>query len=290
VPAPDEEGTVGLGDGRRLGYAAYGPPEGDPLLFFHGTPGSRYARVPDRSGLVDRGVRQLTLERPGFGLSTHDPGRELLDWPGDVEAAADALGLGRFAALGHSGGAPYALACAARIPDRLTAVGVTGGLGPLSAPGATDGMTIANRIGFRLARVPLVLRPFLWYRIRAIRSDPAGFVDAWADEAAAPDARVLEDPAVRAVLRQNFPAAVAQGPKAPLTETRLHVRDWGFDLGEIPLALHVWHGEEDVFTPVAMAEHVAQTVPSATLHRSPDAGHLLHFERWDEQLATLLED
>lgn len=279
-----------LDDGRRLGYAAYGPPDGDPLLFFHGTPGSRYARVPDRTALVDRGVRQITLERPGFGLSTHDPDRELLDWPDDVAVAADALGLDRFAAVGHSGGGPYALACAARIPERLTAVGVTGGLGPLSAPGATDGMSLANRIGFRLAPLPLVLWPFLWYRVRAIRSDPGGFVDAWADEAAPADARVLADPAVRTVFRQNFPAAVAQGPKAPLTETRLHVRDWGFDLGDVDTHLHVWHGEDDVFTPVAMAEHVTAAVPSATLHRTPDAGHLLHFERWDALLTTLQGD
>jgi pimeloyl-ACP methyl ester carboxylesterase len=288
IPPPDEEGTLALSDGRELGYAAYGPDDGDPLFLFHGTPGSRYVRVPDTSILADHGVRQVTLERPGFGLSTFDPDRELLDWPDDVVEAADALGYEEFAIVGGSGGGPFVLACAARIPERLTHVGVMGGLGPLDAPGATEGMELTNRLGFRLARVPLVLRPFLWLRIRKIRSDPEGFVDGWADSASAPDAAILGRPDVRAVFRESFPESVRQGTKAPLTETRIHVSPWGFDLEEIPVHVDLWHGGEDTFTPEAMARHVAEAVPSAELHRYPEEGHLLHYEHFDEMLSTLL--
>lgn len=287
VPGPDAEGTVDLSDGRQLGYAAYGPADGHPLLFFHGTPGSRYARVPDTTILHDHGLRQVTLERPGFGLSTQDPDRGLLDWPADVREAADALGFDRFAVVGASGGGPYTLACAARLSDRITGAGVVGGLGPLDVPGATEGMEIKNRIGFALARVPLLLRPFLWFRIRTIRSDPDGFVDVWADSAAPPDRRILRRPAVRAVVVQNFPAAVRQGTTGPLTDTRIHVRSWGFDLDEIPVHVDVFQGGRDTFVPEGMARHVAGEVPSATLHRYPDEGHLLHYEHWDEVLATI---
>ena len=51
----------------------------------------------------------FTLERPGIGLSDPQPGRTLLDWPPDVAAFADAMRLDRFAVLGTSAGAPYAL-------------------------------------------------------------------------------------------------------------------------------------------------------------------------------------
>jgi pimeloyl-ACP methyl ester carboxylesterase len=287
VPPPASEGTLELSDGRELGYAAYGPTDGDPMFLFHGTPGSRYVRVPDTSILDDHGFRQVTLERPGFGLSTFDPDRELLDWPDDVAEAADTLGFDEFAVLGGSGGGPFVLACAARIPERLTHVGVTGGLGPLDAPGATEGMEFTNRLGFKLARVPLVLRPFLWVRIRKIRRDPDGFIDAWADSASPPDAAILQRPGVRAVFRKSFPESVRQGTKAPLTETRIHVRPWGFDLAGIPVHVDLWHGGEDTFTPEAMARHVAAAVPSTDLHRYPKAGHLLHYEHFDEMLSTL---
>jgi len=287
IPQPEREGTLELSDGRVLGYAEYGPRDGEPLLFFHGTPGSRYTRVPEASILDERGVRQVTLERPGFGRSTYDGERELLDWPDDVCEAADALGFDRFAVASSSGGGPFALACGARIPERLAGVGVVGGLGPLDAPGATEGMELTNRIGFKLATVPLVLRPFLWRRIRKIRRDPEGFVDAWAESAADPDARILQQPDVRAGFCQNFPEAVRQGTKAPLYETRLHVRPWGFDLADIPVHVHVWHGGRDAFTPVSMARHVADEIPSSSAHIYPDEGHLLHYEYWDEMLSTL---
>jgi len=85
------------------------PPDGDPLLLFHGTPGSRYATVPDPPLLEAYDIRLISLEQPGFGLSTFDPDRELLDWPCDVQEATVALGLDQFALLRGSGGGPYVL-------------------------------------------------------------------------------------------------------------------------------------------------------------------------------------
>lgn len=287
LPPPAEEGTVELPDGRDLGYAAYGPSDGDPLLYFHGTPGSRYTRVTDADALATHGVRQVTLERPGFGLSTFDPDREMLDWPADVAAAADALGVEEFAVAGGSGGGPFTLACAARIPERLTGVAVLGGLGPLDAPGATAGMEWQNRLGFKLAGVPYVLRPLLWRRIRKIRRDVDGFLDDWAESAPEPDRRLLRRPAVRDSFRQSFPQAVRQGTKAPLRETRIHVRPWGFDLAEVPVHVHLWHGEQDAFAPPSMARTVADRLPSSTLRMPSGEGHLLAHARWDEILGVL---
>ena len=290
IPDPATEGTLDLSDGRTLGYATYGPTDGDPLLFFHGTPGSRYTRVPDPSILDEHGFRQITLERPGFGRSTYDPDRELLDWPADVSEAAGALGFDRFAVVGGSGGGPFTLACAASIPERLTGVAVVSGLGPLDAPGATEEMALENRIGYRLAKLPFVLRPFLWLRIRKIRSDPDAFLDAWADSAADSDERILQRPEVRAVFRQNFPEAVRQGTRAPLQETRLHARPWGFALDDVPVHVDLWHGSRDAFVPVAMAHHVADELPSCTAHIYPDEGHFLHYDHWGEILAALRRD
>lgn len=290
VPSPVSDGTLELSDGRRLGYAEYGPSDGDPVLFCHGTPGSRYTRFPGASTLDELGVRQITLERPGFGRSTFDADREILDWPADVREAADALGYDRFAVVGYSGGGPFALACAARIPDRLTSAGVVSGVGPLGAPGATDGMALTNRIGFRFATVPFLLRLPLWFRIRKIRSDTDGFIDAWADSAVGPDRQILRRPAVRAVIRENFPEAVRQGTKGPLYETRLHATPWGFDLADVSLPVDLWHGERDTMAPDSMADHVIGELPHCTAHMYADEGHLLIYDYWAEILSTLQQD
>src|SRR5207245_3071247 len=104
---------VRLPDGRRLAYDDAGDPAGRPLLFFHGLGASRRARHPDDGVAAGLGVRLLTVDRPGIGGSDPLLRRRLLDWPGDVAALADELGLDRFAVAGWSAGGPHALACAA---------------------------------------------------------------------------------------------------------------------------------------------------------------------------------
>jgi len=107
--------VLALADGRRLGYAEFGDPSGAPCLYFHFSPGSRLEPAAVFSGVRQawlRGVRLVSADRPGFGLSDRQPARTLLDWPGDIAALADHLGIDRFAVLGASGGGAYALACA----------------------------------------------------------------------------------------------------------------------------------------------------------------------------------
>ena len=137
--------VLALADGRRLGYAEFGDPSGAPCLYFHFSPGSRLEPAAVFSGVRQpwlRGVRLVSADRPGFGLSDRQPTRTLLDWPGDMAALADHLGIDRFAVLGASGGGAYALACARLLPSRLTAAVVVSGIGPLDRPGATTAMAL----------------------------------------------------------------------------------------------------------------------------------------------------
>jgi pimeloyl-ACP methyl ester carboxylesterase len=83
-------------------------------------------------------IRVIALDRPGFGGSTFQPNRGLLDWPRDVAEAADILGIDRFDVLGVSAGGPYALACGHALADRITRVGVVVGLAPMTATGMDD--------------------------------------------------------------------------------------------------------------------------------------------------------
>src|SRR5947209_5723448 len=104
--------TLTLRDGRHLAYAEYGDPQGSPVVFLHGWGDSRLTRHPDDRGTAALGVRLLTVDRPGVGWSDFQRGRTLLDWPDDLAQLAGHLGVPRFAILGHSGGGPFALACA----------------------------------------------------------------------------------------------------------------------------------------------------------------------------------
>ena len=127
-----------LNDGRTLGYAEWADPQGKPVLHFHGSGRSRLEHPSDKSML--EGVRPITADRPGHGLSDSQPGRRLLDWPDDVTAPADHLGLDRFAVSGWSFGGPYAMTCAHKIPERVTTAGLISSFAPYDRPRSTDGM------------------------------------------------------------------------------------------------------------------------------------------------------
>jgi pimeloyl-ACP methyl ester carboxylesterase len=176
--ATDHQGRVlTLPDGRNLGYAEFGDPNGAPCLYFHFTPGSRLEPVALFSGTRRtwlQGIRLIGVDRPGFGLSDPQPGRTLLDWPDDITALADHLGIERFAVLGASGGGGYALACAYALPQRLTAALVVSGLGPLDRPDAKAGMAWMNRLLYGLSgRAPLLLQALSWAMFRALLAVPA---------------------------------------------------------------------------------------------------------------------
>ena len=116
TPAKTREGTIALSDGRTLAFADRGPADGAPLIFHHGTPGSRAGHHPDPGVYDDAGVRVVTYDRAGYGLSDRLEGRDVVAVAADISALADELGFERFAAMGVSGGAPHALACAALLP------------------------------------------------------------------------------------------------------------------------------------------------------------------------------
>jgi len=89
--------TLALNDGRTLGYAEYGDPGGKTVFHFHGSSSSRLEHPPDESILTGQGIRSVTIDRLGHGLSDFRPQRKLLDWPDDVTALADHLAIEKFA-------------------------------------------------------------------------------------------------------------------------------------------------------------------------------------------------
>lgn len=143
--------AIVLKDGRTLGYAEYGDPKGTPIILFHGTPGSRLCGVIFDRIAQEHKAHILVADRPGYATSSPVRHGSLLSFVDDVVALADAFHFDTFAVLGASGGGPFALACTAKIPERVTCCGLMTAIGPLSLPHSMDGMASVNRTFFRLA-------------------------------------------------------------------------------------------------------------------------------------------
>src|SRR5918999_5859302 len=134
-----KESQVKVGGEREFAYTDIGEPGWLCLLFFHGAPMSRLHLAYLEQKFLAQRIRVISPDRPAYGGSSPQPGRSMADWPSDVAALADALGLDRFVVAGHSSGGPYAVACAALLPERVLASIVLDGVTDMAWPGAWEG-------------------------------------------------------------------------------------------------------------------------------------------------------
>lgn len=235
-----------LPDGRRLAYTDTGG-RGAPVLYMHGIPGSR---MPDALFVQLAGqmnLRLITPERPGFGLSTHDPGRSIRSWAADVHTLLAGLFIRKTALLGHAGGVPYALSVASALPDRVTRVALVSGFTPDASVTPFPDDALRERAAALASE-----RPTDSVMDRMIVATLAGREDG------------------------DYVAGVA----GYLLDYALLADDWGLPLHDIHSPAAVWHGENDERYPLATAGALADALPHARLFTIPDAGHRLPAMAW----------
>ena len=280
--------TLLLKDGRQMGYAEFGDPNGKPVMFFHGTPGSRLTRHPDESIATSLGVRIITIDRPGYGLSDFHPDNTLVNWTEDVIQLADALKIKQFAVIGVSGGGAYALACTSKIPERITQAGVISSISPLNSQ-VTEGMNLTNRVLFGIAQyIPFLLNPLLSVTGLVDKDSQKLFDYVLINYFPVPDKEVLFRPAVRDMFLEDLPQAFHQGSHGFTLDMKILAQSWGFQLNNISRKVYLWHGEKDKNVPPNAGRYLANTIPDCEARFYPEEGHLLIFNYWQEILATLV--
>ncbi len=264
--------TITLPDGRALCYEPFGATPGFPLFYFHGYPGSRR-----EAGLV-KGLplQVIALDRPGYGGSTPQARRRLLDWPADVAAVADRLGIGKFAVLGISGGGPYAAACAYALPGRVVAAGLLCPVPPVIALDGVPRRAHADlALLMALGRHPHAARPLLAVA-RALLGRPGLLTPAvfrrWAAARLPPsDVAVLSVPVIAEVLA-SFREGIRPGIEGVWSDAQIYARPWGFSLAEVRVPLQVWHGTADTVVP-AFTSRAYEAAPGSRRHLVDGAGH-----------------
>lgn len=289
---PGTDRAILLHDGRLLGYAEYGDPSGQPVLHFHGWPSSRLEGCLLHDAAVAAGARLIAVERPGIGLSDRRPGLSLLEWPDDVAQLGDALRIERFAILGVSSGAPWALACGHRIPARLSAIGLVGAVGPMDEPATRKVLEPLERaIDLVAMRAPLLVRGLFAPLVYRFRRDPAGLVAALAKRQPAADRAYLDRPHVRETVEAMLLEAVRKGTSGLVDGAAIQARPWGFRLADVPATVHLWHGEKDETVAPESSRHLAAGLPVAHATFLPGESHLgVLIAHVPEILRTLVEE
>lgn len=274
--------SIDLSDGRKLGFAEYGLPDGHPVLFFHGMPGSSRLHADMTDVAVRSDVRLVAVDRPGYGLSDPHAGRTLLIWADDVAELTMALGISKFAIIGFSGGSPYALACAYKHPAHLSKVALVGPFAPLETPGITESLSPATSGLYALAQSnPDELRNTL----TAIAPSPTALLAAMS--ATLPEWDKDQVNKRTAEFEAEYTQTLRGGTEGIASDFVLVAGNWGFSPDDIHTETHLWSGTLDQNTPPAMTHYLATQLPNCHTHLLPDEGHLSLYAHWEDILKSV---
>lgn len=279
------ETQVTLPDGRHLTYTDIGNPEGHCVLNFHGAPASRNLLTYLDGEFEEYGLRVLSPDRPGFGGSSLQPGRSLADWPVDVADFADVLDIGTFSDLGSSSGGPYAVACCALLPERVTAGLIVAGTTDMSWENAREGYPSLELqimdLGDEEAATEWCTEQF--------GSDGSGFFEEDQLDWPEPDEEFLANETKGTHLEKVMTEAFTQGVAGYAQDMIVTGREWPFDPADIHCPVHVAHGDRDDIVPLAHSRHTADVIPTAKLKIVEGHGHASIMDEMPRLTAELID-
>jgi pimeloyl-ACP methyl ester carboxylesterase len=276
-----------LADGRSLAWREFGDPDGAPAIAVHGSPDSSAVwRLVDQPARAAK-VRVVAPDRPGFGASTPQGSRSILDWVDDLDALTTHLRLDRFGLIAISGGSPYALAVASSHAEQVTHLGLLSVICPLDVPGVLRRAKTQVRFTFWAARrAPFLLGPMSRAMARMTLENPDKAAERLIGMRPPADREIIRRPEVMAVLKENLPNQFKDEASMAL-EMRNAARPWGFELGGIEVPTTIWQGGLDDVHPPAMGHYLAEHLPRAELVFEPEYATFNFIDDFEEILRSL---
>ena len=264
--------TIPLKGNRKLGFLECGDPNGYPVLYFQGFPGSRLHALDFDMIAKQSGCHLIGVDRPGQGLSTFNQ-YTLSCWVNDIKTLLHQLNIDKVSIIAHSGGAPFALSCANQLPDKIRHIALVSPLAPTTTAEAKKGMMMGYRIinaltlnvpGFAYLLMAiqryLILRPNVFKKV--IKQMPKE------------DQIIVEDLEAQTKALDSLTEAFKQGIRGAAYEFRIILKKWPFRLDEINTPISIWHGEKDKQVPLSLIKVFSSSLPHSAIHSFQEEAHL----------------
>lgn len=275
--------------GTRLSYYEYGSPEGQPIIFFHGT-GSHVHGMLLHKPALEKGFRIIAIDRPGVGDSDYRPGWTVLQFAKEVEDLANALGFEKFGTIGISGAGPSLMATAFLMPKRLTFVVDLACAMPLySDPESVKKLGTLDRFYAKAgSRMPLwAFRIPFWligFSQKVLKS-PKAFAWMFSSSLCQSDREMFTDKNLQFLFNYDFIRFFSQGTRGAAYDAMTVYKPWGFQLSGINIPIDVFHGTDDRFVPLSFSLHLQEQAPEVTITKTEGKGHF----HWLANSADLLD-
>lgn len=262
-----------LSNGQQIGYAEYGSPNGFPVFFFHGFPGSRLQAEDFHILAQAKHCRFLGIDRPGMGLSSFNKKHSLLSWADDISELANFLSIEKFSIIAHSGGAPYALACAHKIPERISHIALVSAMPPTTLPETKLGMPL----GFQIINVLVRNIPgaaWIFMQLQRYFLLKPNLFKKMIQQLPEADRIIFQRPNQISQMISASREVFKYGVEGATYEFELLLKNWEFDLETIRTPITIWQGMLDQQTLVSNAELYKRKLPNAKLYLFQHDAHI----------------
>ncbi len=286
--------TLLLDDGRTLAYNEYGTKKGFPVIGLHGTPGSRVWFKNNDPISKTLGIRLITVDRPGYGLSSPKPNRTINDFNEDINALIDHLNIVNHSIFGVSGGGAYALAYAAAQYPNLYKTGIVASIFEFKNGKIPKDMCKPNRIGFFLARyLPWLLSYTYKQQRKLMYRNPEIYIKSAQKNSgflAPSDQELLQNKDIVEANLEQFKEAFRVNTNEVSRELKLLASPWHINLKNILSEVDVWHGEEDTLSPISGLKNFVANIPRINTNYIKGKGHFLDEDNflWNNILKSLM--
>lgn len=311
---------VQLSDGRHVAFFERGVSSAQAkyqVLVLHAWHGCRLSLLPNISDefLIDRGVRMVSYDRPGFGQSDPFPKRTVLTEAKDIAEIANLLDMGpKFYVLAFGMGGYAAWGALQAIPEKLAGVTMVAPVGSFVALNQTldeveaawTKLTYVDRILILVARNFPAFVHFTWnsFGLSKWSNHVVPYVTKESEQdnkLEEVDIEIISKPEIAEYLEQNAAEALRQGPTESIyRDIIVSSQKWGFDITDINLVddrlprfsgeIHIWQGTRDLVVPRWLQNYAKRALPGINLHVVEGVGHyfVLGNSTWTEKLIASL--
>ncbi len=281
------EEEIRLADGRRLAYAEYGDMKAEPVLVMHGIDGCRLQMpiIPQR--IQKAGVRLIVPDRPGFGRSDPQSGRSMLGWASDIKELVKAIDLHDVSVVGVNAGGPYALVLGHMLKRWVRKVVIVNSAGPPETLRFYSSCTPFWKMVLRVARyTPSVFSALVQILLRGVLRNPEAYFDNSSGLGSKNEKMVFssKNKHMRDFYLKVLYEASRQGVSHIAYDANLIIRPWGFNLEDIDLPVHLWHGIENTIIPIQVAEYLASQLSDVRKYFIDGEGNYLYLSHFEEIL------
>lgn len=278
--------TIQLPDGRDLSYLEYGSSDGRVLVLIHGTPFSSLM-WKDVDGIKGSQFRIIAVDRPGYGHSTYNMNGALENFPEDLKYLIRYLDLKSVNLAGVSGGGPYVLQCALKMPELLEKVGLISSVGPYEKEAIGD--MNANRNLYKMARIAPWIIAFQNQQIyKMIQKDPLKFISLGKRKLTGKDLAFVERKGFVERLAVSYADGCRQKSSTtrnPMTDDIFYTANWQIPLKDIKKEIYIFWGDKDRSIG-NQCKYMAKLLPNVHEFIFKGEGHFLVYEAMDDILAN----